>query len=85
MISESLQLAEHIPCALEIQRSQSWWEKRKEAKSGKQLSDEDYKKAFGMTRAEFAVMMKDRPGVGGKQGALWAGDQGWIGGGGGDG
>jgi hypothetical protein len=67
---------------LEIQRSQSWWEKRKQAKNGKQLSDEDYKKTFGMTRAEFAVMMKDKPGVGGKQGALWAGDQRWAGGGG---
>ena len=57
----------------------------KEKKNGKPLSDEDYKKAFGMTREEFAEHMKDKPGVGPKQGSLLAGDQRWIGGGGGDG
>jgi hypothetical protein len=59
----------------------------KEKKNGKPLSDEDFKKAFGMTREEFAEHMKDKPGVGAKQNARWVGgDKGFGGmGGGGDG
>jgi hypothetical protein len=54
----------------------------KEKQKGKPLSDEEYMKAFGMTREEFAEKMKDKPGVGPKQSARWAGDMKYAGGGG---
>lgn len=53
----------------------------KEAKKGKPISDEDYVKYFGMTKEQFAVEMKDKPGVGKNQRAGWAGHQAWNGGG----
>merc|ERR1711881_287489 len=71
--------------APEIQRSKSWWDKYTEKKTGKSLSDGDYQKMFGMTKEEFNLKMKDKPGVCGKQSALWTGDGKWASGGGGDG
>jgi hypothetical protein len=45
----------------------------------KSISDEHMKKVIGMDKKELADWSKDRPGVGAKQEALYAGNQQWAG------
>lgn len=62
-----------------LERSQSWYERYKMKIGDKSISDEHMKKVIGMDKKELADWSKDRPGVGAKQEALYAGNQQWAG------